>query len=252
MKTKITIKSNSARFWEVDFARGLAILMMIVFHIVWDLKYFGYISINPYSGFWGYFQIATAGLFLLLVGVMLAYGAQKYASKYSIHFAKRAVFIFLAALLVSFVTFILFPSEFIYFGILHLIAVSIILSIPFAKHKIIPLILGLFFIVVPNFINLQSIGINWLVWAGFSTPFPTLDFEPLFPWFGAVLIGISLGNFIYSNKKAVIRIKQPKGKYVRIIISKIELFGRNSLAIYLIHQPVIFSLVFLASLLFKM
>jgi len=235
MKTKLfnlRKKTASVRFWEIDFARGIAILMMIVFHLVWDLRFFGFISINPYAGFWGYFQIATATLFLLLVGLMLAFGAQKYESKYPLHFVKRFGVVFSAALLITAVTYIIFPQNFIYFGILHLIAVAILLSIPFAKHRVIPLILGLFFISLPHLINLRNIGNNWFFWAGFSTPIPTFDFAPLFPWFGAVLIGISIGNLLYKNCKRRYTILLPENKSVQFIISKIQLLGKNSLLVY--------------------
>ncbi|MFA6268535.1 MAG: heparan-alpha-glucosaminide N-acetyltransferase, partial [archaeon] len=118
------------RFWEIDFLRGIAIVMMVVFHFLWDLNYFGYIQVDLYKGFFGLFQIATAGLFLLLVGVMLAVGAERHNKNYSLHFVKRGIKIFCAGLLVTIVTFIFFPQNFVYFGILHLIGVSIIISIP--------------------------------------------------------------------------------------------------------------------------
>ena len=61
-----------ARFWELDFLRGIAISMMVLFHFLWDLNYFNLINIQLYEGFWGLFQKATALFFLLLVGALIA------------------------------------------------------------------------------------------------------------------------------------------------------------------------------------
>ena len=55
------------RLWEIDFFRGIAISMMVWFHFLWDLNYFEIINVSLYSGFWGLFQKATAGLFLFFL-----------------------------------------------------------------------------------------------------------------------------------------------------------------------------------------
>ena len=60
------------RFWEVDAARGVAIIMMVVYHFVFDLYAFGGYDVEAVGGFWARFADATAGLFLFLVGVSLA------------------------------------------------------------------------------------------------------------------------------------------------------------------------------------
>ena len=64
--------SGAGRFWEVDGIRGIAILMMVVFHILFDLNFFSVYAVNVSTGFWRYFGYATASLFLFIVGVSLA------------------------------------------------------------------------------------------------------------------------------------------------------------------------------------
>src|SRR5215208_4515723 len=64
--------AHEQRFWEVDAARGIAIAMMVVYHLMFDLDYFGGYAIESTSGFWALFADATAGTFLFLVGVSLA------------------------------------------------------------------------------------------------------------------------------------------------------------------------------------
>ena len=63
--------SEVSRYWEIDLVRGIAILMMILFHTVFDLYFFKILPVNVFSGFWRYFAYATATLFLVLVGISL-------------------------------------------------------------------------------------------------------------------------------------------------------------------------------------
>ena len=65
-------KNSIERFWEIDFLRGIAIIMMVIYHLLYSLHYFSHYNINVYSGFWLYFARATAITFLFLVGVSLA------------------------------------------------------------------------------------------------------------------------------------------------------------------------------------
>ena len=62
---------GESRFEEIDLFRGIAILMMVLFHTLFDIRFFGIAPVNVSSGFWRYFAYATATLFLFLVGVSL-------------------------------------------------------------------------------------------------------------------------------------------------------------------------------------
>lgn len=233
------------RFWEIDFARGLAVAMMVIFHFVWDLNYFGFVQGDIYSGFWGMFQKATVTIFLLVVGITLAISYQKYKQYYWLHSIKRGATVFGFGFLITALTFIFFREKFIYFGILHLIGVSIVLSIPFAGKKYLNLILGATALALPLVYNLSNINQPLLVWLGFSTPLPTLDYLPVFPWFGIVLIGLFFGNLFYKNAERIMNVMQPKHP----AIDSLKLLGTNSLLIYLIHQAILFPLVYLVSIL---
>lgn len=234
------------RFWELDALRGIAILMMILFHLLWDLKYFGIINWSLYSGFWGYFQIATAGLFLLLAGMMVALSAQKYKNKHIMHLVKRGAIVFGFGILITIVSYFIFPDEFIYFGILHLIGFAIIVTIPIARTKLIPLIVGLLILILPFLINLQTFGINFLMFIGFAPPKAALDFVPVIPWISAFLFGIFLFNYLYKNGKRTFKLQEKTGA----ISKKLQFLGKHSLEVYLIHQPIIFGLVYVITLFF--
>src|SRR3989344_8185625 len=150
------------RIWSVDFLRGIAMLMMVWFHFLFDLNYLGFVQISLYEGFWGIFQKATISLFLLLVGVGIAISRNSKKENFAFHIIKRSAFLFAIALLISAVTFVLFPQDWIYFGIIHMIAVSLLFSIPFAGKKIFALIGGFAVILLPVFIDLQSLGLKFL------------------------------------------------------------------------------------------
>jgi len=233
------------RFWEIDFLRGTAIIMMVAFHFMWDLKYFEFITFNIYSGFWGLFQLATASLFLFLVGVSLSLSYSNNKNNYLRRFFKRGLMVFGGGLLITIFTLIAFPEKFIYFGILHLIGVSIILSIPLVKKKIVNLVLAIALILIPLLFNIPYLQIDLLVWTGFAQPLPALDFFPVIPWFGVVLLGIFAGNTLYENGTSKIEFRKPEIKGIGFV----ELLGQNSLLIYFIHQPVLFTLVYIASML---
>ncbi len=246
------------RFWEIDFLRGLAIVMMIVFHLLLDFNYFYNFNFNLDHGFWKFFQITTAFLFVFLVGMslLISSGGKKVVF---LRLLKRALRIFSFALIISVVTKILFPSEFIIFGILHLIAVSIIFAYFFLNFKYLNLFLGVLIILAGNILKnytfvpqgtFSSFGIHldfsFLLFLGFVPKnFISLDYYPIFPWFGVVLLGIFVANLLYvanQRKFALPDLSQNK------IIRSFCFLGRYSLFIYLVHQITLFSLFYLVKI----
>ncbi|HIH10138.1 MAG TPA: DUF1624 domain-containing protein [Candidatus Diapherotrites archaeon] len=232
------------RFWEVDALRGVAIVMMAIFHSLWDLVFLGVLQMDPYAGFWGLFQKATASLFIFVAGVSVALYTQSHPDGYRTGLLKHGLRIFPFALLVTAFTLIFFPEMPIYFGILHMIGASIILSIPFADKKM-PAILAGIIICITAFINLQSFSIGPLWILGLSAPGPALDFFPLLPWIGMMLLGVGTGNYLYCTQKRNFSFRN-SGDFEKRF-SPLQFLGRNSLFIYLSHQFLVFPLAFLIS-----
>ena len=119
---------RNSRFWELDVLRGIAVVMMIVFHFLWDLNYFGIIQQPLYVGFWGIFQKITAISFLLLVGICLTISYNNAVAEkidYKMKFLKRGARIFGLGLLITLMTFIFVPQGTIIFGVLHLIGICL-------------------------------------------------------------------------------------------------------------------------------
>ena len=231
---------TGTRFWEIDLFRGIAILMMVLFHTVFDISFFGIAPLDVSTGFWRYFAYATASLFLLIVGVSLIISHDKARQKISgfslaLKFVYRGAFIFALGLLVTLGTWLYLGEGFVIFGILHLIGISIVLSPLFFRFGKLNVLIGL-----------ACIPAGWII-SGLSGPaillplgvipdgFTSVDFTPLFPWFGMILIGMGIGKFLYTAGERRFKIPQIPGH----IVIPLSFLGRHSLLIYLVHQPVI-------------
>ncbi len=168
-----------------------------------------------------------------------------FASCYNIEFAKRALFLFVVALAISLATWLVVPQQFIAFGIIHFIALSTIAAIPFLRFYKVNLLLGIALLASSLFFSLPQINTPLLLWLGFTFPdFQSLDYVPLFPWFGLILIGISAAKLVYKENK--LKIKKPQSK----IVEWLCIAGKDSLWIYLLHQLVLLGLLKLYTIIF--
>jgi uncharacterized membrane protein len=219
------------RIFEVDFFRGIAIVLMVIFHFCFDLNYFEYVKFDIYHGLnWKIFRIIIVSLFLLLVGVSfcLAYKDQIQLKKLK----KRLLILGVSSFLISITTYFVFPYSWIYFGIIHFIFFATIFGIPFIHSPKISLIAGILIIIL-YFFNI--IHFKWLynyLQPLVHLPLKTEDIVRFFPWFGVVLIGI----FLYYYLLPKIKISQ------NVITQKVSFLGKHSLLIYLTHQIVMFGL----------
>ena len=221
--------NKSSRDQALDLMRGIAIIMMIMFHLIYDLNEFGYTDI-PLSNFWltSYWRYLIVFLFLNAVGISLviAYGKSFNLNK----FIKRLALLGLAALSVSVGTYILFPNAWVYFGILHLIWTGTLIAIFFIQLPKISLFIAALIFVFKVFLNLPDLSFLSVLLSDYL-PLSSVDFYPLFPWIAFIFTGIYLGhNPIY---KKIFFMKLPL----------LQLIGQHSLIIYLLHQVILFNLV---------
>ncbi|MGC9443529.1 MAG: heparan-alpha-glucosaminide N-acetyltransferase [Candidatus Methanospirareceae archaeon] len=236
------------RFWEIDLLRGVAILMMIFYHVLYDLDRFSGLGIEIHTVFWRLFAVATASLFLLLVGVSLtlSYARASHTSSEPRLFPKylnRGARIFAWALLITTVTWVLLGDGFVRWGILHLIGLAIIMAFPLLKLRYVNLALGSLFLLLGVLIRNLRVGSSWLLWLGFMpAQFTSVDYFPVLPWFGVVLIGIFVGNSLYPCYHRKFRLQDRSHVTV---IRGLNFLGRHSLLIYLVHQPVLIAMLFL-------
>ena len=114
----------------------------------------------------------------------------------------RGLKIFSYGLVITLVTWIFLREGFIIFGILHLIGISIILAYPFLKLRFQNLFLGILLIFFGICLQRFTVDSYWLIWLGFTpSSLYTIDYFPILPWFGVVLIGLFFGNLLYPSYK---------------------------------------------------
>ena len=218
--------------------------MMILFHLIYDLNEFGYTNI-PLSNFWltSYWRYLIVFLFLNAVGIslVLAYGNNFNLNK----FIKRLFLLGLAALSVSISTYIMFPDAWVYFGILHSISVASLLGLAFLRlPAVVTLVLGAVVIALPNYVSLPALNSPFFYWTGLSTWWPpSIDYEPVFPWFGPALFGIGAAKAIAELVPSALSGSGRAGQ--GRLAQAIAFPGRHSLVIYLAHQPVLISVIWI-------
>lgn len=227
MKKELEGKDRKPRYLMIDVTRGFAVVLMIIFHAAFDLNTFGFVSIDFFkNAFWFDFPRFIVTLFLICVGVSLAL-VHKEGTKWVV-IRKRFYKIGGWALVISAVTYLLFPKHFVYFGILHFIAVASVIGVFFVRLPRVSLLIGLL-LVISNVI-FQPTLLPLSQWIGVSP----MDYIPLYPYFGIVLGGIFLESVNFHK----IPIKRS------FMTRPLEVMGQHSLKIYILHHPIIYGIVF--------
>ena len=214
---------------------------MAIYHFSWDLAFHGYLGadVGGDPG-WILFARSIAASFLFLVGVSLVLAGRNGLDRS--RFLRRLVLVTVSAGAITIVTIFVFPESYIFFGILHCIAVASVLALPFLRlHAVLVAVTAALFIAAPFFIAHPLFDHPALLWVGLGTYFPrSNDYVPLFPWFGAVLGGIVAARLALAYAPAA---PEPPNAAKPFVWA-----GRHSLAIYLIHQPLFYGLVALAAM----
>lgn len=249
------MERHSSRFWEIDCLRGFAVISMLIYHFLYDLDFFGLANLELRSGVLFYIGRGAAFLFILISGTVLSISrsrdlnsgtAEKPAENF-FKYLKRGLKLFSMGLIITGITWIFFPGQYILFGILHFFGVSAVLAYPFLKYGKENLLFGLFFGIVGFYLKDKTFSFSTLLWLGFRPEsFVTLDYFPLFPWFGVLLTGIFLGNSLYKDGNRQFKIPEAD----KFLLQKpFSWIGKHSLTIYFIHQPLFLGLLFLSGLL---
>jgi len=232
------------RIAAIDVARGVALLAMASYHFTWDLEFFGYASagLTEFGG-WKLYARCIASTFLFLVGVslFLAHGKQiRWRG-----FWRRQGMVAGAALAITIATRFATPDSFIFFGILHQIALASLLGLAFLRlPALLTLAAAALVVAAPYYLRSPVFDHAALWWVGLSTVNPrSNDYVPLFPWFGAVLAGLALTKLAAGFGILAKLAEMSPGRWAR----PLTFIGRHSLAFYLIHQPFLIACVWLFS-----
>lgn len=241
MPLAMTLVKNKPRVELIDFSRGLALIAMTLFHFGWDVEILGIVE----AGFasqpamvWFARCIASAFLFLVGVGLVLANANGFKKRSYFLRLAK----VIAAAVLITIATYFATPAFYIFFGILHHIAVASIIGLVFLKlpHWL-NFIAGLVVLATGVWVQTNLFGNPIWSWTGLSTHIPkSSDFVPVFPFFAAVLFGIATAQLAMANNWipsiSKYKLNFSFGRAMKFI-------GRNSLVYYLIHQPIMIGIL---------
>jgi len=230
------------RIWELDALRGIAIILMVIFHTIFNLEVFFNINkFNHMNGFWFYEGRISAVLFILLVGIATSIIQHRYSLNESLKKnTYRGLRLITLGLIITAVTYVLIPTNTIWFGIMHFLGISILISIPLAKYKKINLILATILLVAHYQVGkIYTTSYLGIIFGIYPASFQSYDHYALIPWLGYVLLGIAIGNWLYPTGLPIIK-RDPNTAEKSLIT-----VGRYSLWIYFIHQPILLGLTWL-------
>lgn len=234
--------THGGRIDAIDLARAVALIAMAVYHFTWDLEFFGYVEPGlSQQGGWKIFARTIASSFLILVGVslVLAHGERiRWPG-----FGRRLAQIVAAAAAITIATWFAMPERFIFFGILHQIALASVIGLAFLRLPAwLTLTVAALVIVTPHVVSAEIFGHPVFWWVGLAPIAPlSNDYVPVFPWTGAVLAGIA-GGRLMRDHGILARLGEPRaGRWA----TPLRFIGRHSLAFYLLHQPVLIGALWL-------
>jgi len=232
-------EAATPRLGGIDALRGLAVVAMVAYHFAFDLAYFRVTAQNFYRDpFWLHSRTAILSSFLLIAGIslVLAQSTPQGRARFWIHVGRVAA----CAVAVTAGSYLVFPRSFIWFGVLHAIALSLVMARPLVARPWLALGIGIAVVIAGNVVASPAFDSRALGWIGFMTAKPiTEDYVPVFPWTGVMLIGIAAGHVLLRHGFAEVA---PLAR----LPAMLRWLGRHSLAVYMLHQPLLFGALWIA------
>lgn len=232
-----------SRIWELDALRGVCILCVIVVHFLFDLSFFGGLSLTL-PAWYVFLQEYGGAIFVVLSGICVTLGSKS---------VRRGLIVFACGMLITAVTYGMYrlgmsgADVVVKFGVLHLLGVCMLVYPAFKKLPPAMLtVLGLVIAITGYAIRGIIVPQHWLFPLGLTYEgFTSSDYFPLFPQLGYFLIGAAIGKTAYREKKTLL-----PGSFQKTPIARFFCWcGRQSLFIYLLHQPIVYGLLELVLLL---
>ena len=226
----------------LDEVRGIAYIAMILYHAYYDIVFvYGHDLPDAVDVVMRFIQPFIAGTFIFVAGISSVYSSNNF---------RRGTTYFFFAMLLTFVTAVVMPSETIVFGVLHFLGIAAMIYGCIGRiTEMIPGIVGviLFSLLFAATFNLprgyvgfegilsfplpeELYGHYWLFPLGFaSADFASADYFPLIPYLFLFLAGSSLGVIFKAGRAS-------KGFYMTRF-KGLAFLGRHGLWIYMLHQP---------------
>ena len=235
--------NSKPRIWELDALRGVCILCVIVVHFLFDLSFFGGLDLTL-PAWYVFIQEYGGAIFVVLSGVCVTLGSKS---------VRRGLIVFACGMLITAVTYGMYrlgmsgADVVVKVGVLHLLGVCMLVYPAFKKLPPAMLtVLGLVIAITGYAIRGVVVPQRWLFPLGLTYEgFTSSDYFPLFPQLGYFLIGAAIGKTAYREKRTLL-----PGSFQKTGIARFFCWcGRQSLFIYLLHQPIVYGLLELVLLL---
>ena len=221
------------RIPEIDALRVVAILLMIIFHIIYDLNVFGGVDVSYTTGFWMWVGKIAGLLFIFVSGISSGLSSKP---------VQRGVKVFGIGMIITVVTYFFLGDIYIRFGILHLLGTGMILS-PLVRRLHSAVIVAGAGIIVFISNQISGIIVNTVVLLPLGLKyqgFRSADYYPLIPYLAVFMLGIVAYKLYYYQGKSLFR-----GNRENEFITKVS---KSSLVIYLLHQPIIIAAILLVQI----
>ena len=239
MTTAHAHSTSRERFERLDALRAVAIVWMAVFHLYFDLAHFRFIRANFYADpFWTTQRTFILSLFLLCAGAgqAIAWEQQQSWARFWRRWAQVAG----CAVLVSIGSWLMFRHRYISFGVLHAIAVMMIVMRLTVRGGAWLWLAGAVAIALPQFVRDPFFDTRLTNWIGLATRKPaTEDYVPLLPWIGVMWWGVAGGRWVRQRRRHWLTGGVPR------MLQPMAVLGRWSLSFYMLHQPVLIGILML-------
>ncbi len=223
---------KEGRSVDIDCLRVIAIILMMAYHTAYDLDVFYGWNMDVFRGAWWWVGKTSAMLFLLLVGIsfQLSWKRHPFVSRS----VKRGALVFCYGLVVTAATYAFDPSDYVRFGILHLIGVAMMILPFLPRKKRVVLPVAIFFITAGVLMPKESVATSLLIPFGLLPEgFRSVDYYPVLPWLGIVLLGAAVGKAYAESMPKILPRLPPT---VAALLTGVS---RRSLLLYMLHQPLL-------------
>ena len=252
--------SKVNRFPEIDILKGLAVILMVIFHFFYIFYLVGKPLVNMDNELLILMATISHYLFIVLFGVNLSISYQNNKENkkkyYKTQLKRFCMFTFLAILITT-LTYFVFPTKFVIFGIFHFLALSTIVAQLFIMNKNTTIFGMCLFLSAYIYINnnptlLYNKCLNTPLIC-FITGFANINYNSIdhfnfIPFFSIVLAGMFIGQHIYTNGNRQIDLseldKLTESKKNKTL-NTLSYISKNTIPIYVIHWIILIAIVLL-------